>query len=195
MLNTHNISRSVGLIKSVVRMIGKTSLPLTVLLSLAALPEISSASDIYDVRIGLVISGKDTNGNPVEYSYSEDRLLMRARIGTVALNYSYSSRDNLLAYASTDNGIVYTVSRDRRNRISQIVGANSMQMDVTYPGDSVVPSKIQIVKENGQTITPYDQPSVTNSTYSIRSIDQSLSQIYDAYVFSNCMATACPWEN
>jgi hypothetical protein len=176
-------------------MIGKTSLPLTVLLSLAALPKMSSASDIEAVRIGFVMSGKDTNGNPVEYSYSQDRLLVRARIGTVALNYSYSSRDNLLAYASTDNGVVYTVSRDRRNRISQIVGANSMQMDVTYQGDSVVPSKIQIVKESGQTITPYDQPSVANSTYSIRSIDQSLFQIYDAYVFSNCMATTCPWEN
>jgi hypothetical protein len=194
MQEKRNIPRRRNLGKAAFRVIGKTARLLTALLSLS-IPVLCSAVDAYSAQIALVIGGKEIRGNLVEYSYSEDRQLMRARVGGVGINYSYSSRDSLLAYATTDTGFIYTVSRDRIKRMSQIVGANAMRMNVTYKGDSVVPSKIQIVKENGQAITPYDQSSVTNSTYSIRSIDQRLSQIYDAYLFADCMATKCPWED
>lgn len=144
----------------------------------------------------LIQSGVDLLGNPVNNAYDEDRRLVRAQIGVVALNYNYSRVGGLLAYAITDNGAIYTVSRDRLNRIVQIGGARSTLMKVAYQGISTIPSYITVELASGQTVTPYDRPSGDHAIdRSISSVDQTLTQVYEAYAFSSCAPGFCSWTN
>jgi hypothetical protein len=140
--------------------------------------------------------GTDQFGNSVINKYDDRRRLVRAQVGEVGLNYSYSGVGDLLAYAITDKGVEYNVSRDRLSRIVLIAGARSTQLTVAYHGGSTTPSKVTVVLANGQSITPYDQPSGDHENdYSISAIDQNLVQVYEAYAFSSCSPGICAWAN
>jgi hypothetical protein len=141
-----------------------------------------------DTGDDIVVSGQDEDGNTVQLTYNKDRLLVRSQIAGVGVAYKYS-RENLLAYATADNGFGYTVSRDRGQRITQIVGQNSAVMTVTYVGNKKVPTQISMVTSNGQYVTPYVERAGASSTspteYSLRAIDMRLAEIFEAYAFAS----------
>lgn len=131
------------------------------------------------------ITSKAKANEEIAFTYTKDGILVRKTKGRLGITYTYTA-DKTLAYAVTDRGSIYTVTRDLKGRIRIISGVRSVKLEATYVGDSVKPQLVTVSKGNGKTFKPLVASAETKTAaYSGQLADKQLAGIYEAYALAS----------